>query len=78
MHFKSTKMPMKVFLLSIVILAVCVVLLGVKVLFVRGAQFPSGHAHASPELRRRGIGCASAAHSDNKTKQKQNHKTSQS
>ncbi len=57
---------MKVFLLSIILLAVCVLLLGVKVLFVRGASFPSGHAHSSPELRRRGITCASGHDHDNK------------
>lgn len=50
---------MKVILLSVALVAVCVVLLGVKVLFVRGSRFPSGHVHSSPELRRRGIGCAS-------------------
>lgn len=63
---------MKVILLSVIILAVCVVLLGVKVLFVRGAQFPSGHVHASPALRSRGIGCASGTihHNDNIQKTK--------
>lgn len=57
---------MKVFLLSILILALCVLLLGVKVFFVRGGKFPSGHVHSSPELRRRGIGCASGIDHDNK------------
>jgi len=56
---------MKVFLLSILILALCVLLLGVKVLFVRGARFPSGHIHSSPALRRRGIKCASGLDHDN-------------
>ncbi len=50
---------MKTVLLSIIILLVCIVLLGVKVLFIKGARFPSGHAGASPHLRRKGIGCAS-------------------
>ena len=36
---------MKLLLLSIIIVAVCVVLLGVKVFFVKGGKFPSGHAH---------------------------------
>ncbi|MDE6371736.1 MAG: hypothetical protein K2K92_09650 [Duncaniella sp.] len=43
--------------LSVLLLAVAVVLLGVKVLFVKGGRFPSGHAHDSAELRRRGVGC---------------------
>ncbi len=50
---------MKTVLLSIIILLVCIVLLGVKVLFIKGARFSSGHAGASPHLRRKGIGCAS-------------------
>lgn len=56
---------MKVFLLSIVIIALCVLLLGVKVFFVRGGKFPSGHVHSSPALRRRGISCASGHDHDN-------------
>ena len=34
---------MKTVILAIVIVLVCVILLGVKVLFVKGAKFPSGH-----------------------------------
>ncbi len=45
-------------ILAIVLIALAVLLLGVKVLFVKGGKFPSGHAHDIPELRRRGIGCA--------------------
>lgn len=56
---------MKVFLLSILIIALCVLLLGVKVFFVRGGRFPSGHVHSSPALRRRGISCASGHTHDN-------------
>ena len=44
-------------ILSIAIMGIAVVLLGVKVLFVKGGRFPSGHAHDHPELRKRGIGC---------------------
>ncbi len=49
---------MKTVLLTIIMVLVSVVLLGVKVLFVKGGRFPSGHAGSQPELRRRGIGCA--------------------
>lgn len=58
---------MKTVLLSTLLLLVCIVLLGIKVLFIKGAQFPSGHAGASPHLRRKGIGCA-GADSDDTTK----------
>lgn len=46
---------MKVVFLTVLILAVCVLLLGVKVFFVRGGKFPSGHAHDIPQLRRRTV-----------------------
>lgn len=49
---------MKLVLISIVLIILAVVLLGIKVLFVKGGKFPSGHVHSSPELKRRGIGCA--------------------
>ena len=50
---------MKTLLVTIVLLLICIVLLGVKVFFVKGGKFPSGHIGANPEMRRRGIGCAS-------------------
>lgn len=49
---------MKILVLTIVIVALCVVMLGVKVLFVKGGKFPSGHVHDNAALRRKGIGCA--------------------
>lgn len=54
-------MALKVVILSICLIALAFVLLGVKVLFVKGGKFPSGHAHDIPALRDKGIGCA---HSD--------------
>lgn len=53
---------MKLAILTIILLLLAVVLLGVKVLFVKGAKFPSGHIGHSEAMRRRGIGCA--AHSE--------------
>ncbi|WP_278743839.1 hypothetical protein [Muribaculum intestinale] len=56
-------------LLAIAIVAVCVVLLGIKVLFVKGSRFPSGHVHDNVALRRKGITCASGhAHKNDKRK----------
>lgn len=52
---------MKTLLLACLIVALAVVLLGVKVLFVKSGKFPSGHVHDNEALRRRGIGCS---HSD--------------
>lgn len=36
---------MKIFLLSILLLLTAVLLLGVKVFFVKGGRFPRAHAH---------------------------------
>lgn len=49
---------MKVIILTIVLVLIAVVLLGVKVLFVKGGKFPSGHVKDVPALRNKHIGCA--------------------
>ncbi len=67
---------MKVILLSIAIVGVCVLLLGIKVFFVPGARFPSGHIHEHAALRRRGITCASESR-DCEEKQNKNITTTQ-
>lgn len=50
---------MKTVILSIILIGIAVVLLGVKVLFVKGGKFPSGHVHDIEALRKRNITCAS-------------------
>lgn len=47
----------KTLLLSIALLAAAFLLLGIKVLFIKGSRFPSGHIHSSPQLKSRGISC---------------------
>lgn len=49
---------MATFILSIATVLVCVLLLGIRVLFVKGGRFPDGHAGSIPALRKKGIGCA--------------------
>ncbi|MBP3538131.1 MAG: hypothetical protein J6J93_11430 [Muribaculaceae bacterium] len=51
---------MKTVLLTVALVLISVLLLGVKVLFVKGSSFPSGHISHSAALRKRGIGCASS------------------
>lgn len=51
---------MKIILLTIVLLASAIVLMGIKVLFIKGSKFPSGHVHDNAALRERNIGCASS------------------
>lgn len=56
-------------LTAIVLVLLSVLLLGVKVLFVKGGKFPSGHVAHSAALRNKGISCASAPQrSDNPRK----------
>ena len=43
--------------LSALVLGVCILLLGVKVFFVKGGRFPSGHVHDNPALRDKGLSC---------------------
>lgn len=52
---------MKTVFLSIAIVLICVLLLGVRVFFVKGGRFPDGHIGHSKAMRERGIGCASSA-----------------
>ena len=49
---------MATFVLTLVIVGVAVMLLGVKIFFVKGGRFPNTHIHDNPEMRKRGITCA--------------------
>lgn len=49
---------MPTILLSIGIIALCIIMLGVKVFFVKGGKFPSGHIHDNPAMRKHNIRCA--------------------
>lgn len=44
-------------LLILLIVAISVLLLGVKVFFVKGGRFPNGHVSGNKAMRERGIGC---------------------
>ena len=44
-------------LITLLIVAICVLLLGVKVFFVRGGKFPNTHVSGNKALRDKGIGC---------------------
>lgn len=44
-------------LITLLIVAICVLLLGVKVFFVKGGKFPNTHVSGNKALRDRGIGC---------------------
>jgi len=44
---------MKLLLVTICLLLAAVLLLGVKVFFVKGGKFPSGHVHDIPALKKK-------------------------
>ena len=55
--FKKTQV-MATLVLTLVIVALAVLLLGVKIFFVKGGRFPDTHIHDNAEMRKRGIKCA--------------------
>ena len=59
----------KVILLTIIIVAVSVLLLGIKIFFVKGGRFPQTHIGYNPDMKKRGITCAlSTDYADRNTK----------
>ena len=44
-------------LITLLIVAISVVLLGVKVFLLKGGRFPNSHVSGSKAMRERGIGC---------------------
>lgn len=47
----------KIILLTVLIIAICVALLSVKVIFKKNGRFSSQHVHDNPGLRKQGIHC---------------------
>ena len=44
-------------LITLLIVAICILLLGLKIFFVKGGKFPNGHVSGNKAMRERGIGC---------------------
>ncbi|NDW11644.1 hypothetical protein D0T50_01920 [Bacteroides sp. 214] len=44
-------------LISVLIVAICLVFLGVKILFSKEGKFPNTHISGSKAMREKGIGC---------------------
>lgn len=44
-------------LITLLIVAICVLLLGLKIFFVKGGKFPNGHVSGNKAMRDKGIGC---------------------
>lgn len=45
-------------LITLLIVAVCIALLGVNLFFVKGGKFPNTHVSGNKKLREMGVGCA--------------------
>ena len=56
--FAQKTQMMAALLLTLGIVGLAVLLLGVKIFFVKGGRFPNTHIHDNPEMRKRGITCA--------------------
>ncbi|MGM9802824.1 MAG: hypothetical protein ACI308_01455 [Muribaculaceae bacterium] len=57
---------MKILVLCIALMAVAVMLLGVRVFFVKGGKFPNTHIHGNKAMQKRGITCLTSEIERNK------------
>lgn len=48
---------LKTLLITVLIVAICMALLSVKILFKKNGRFPNTHVSGSKAMRQRGIGC---------------------
>lgn len=48
---------LKTILITLLIVAICMALLSVKILFKKNGRFPNTHVSGSKAMRQRGIGC---------------------
>lgn len=53
-----TNMFLTLFIPICILLLIAILLMGVRVLFVKGGKFPNSHIDGNPELQKRGITCA--------------------
>lgn len=57
---------MKLLVLCIALLGVSVVLLGVRIFFVKGGKFPNTHIHGNKAMQDKGISCLTSEYKKNK------------
>ena len=51
-------------IISIIVLAIAIMLMGVRVFFTKKGNFPNTHISASQAMKERGISCASSQERD--------------
>ncbi len=57
-------------LITVLIVAICGVLLGVKILFVKGGKFPNTHVSGNKALTDRGVTCVQSQDREAQKKQR--------
>lgn len=57
-------------LITLLIVAISLLLLGVKVFFTKSGKFPNGHVSGNKALRQRGIGCVQSQDREAQRKQR--------
>lgn len=55
-------------LITLLIVAISLLLLGVKVFFTKNGRFPNGHVSGNKALRKEGVGCAQSQDREARTK----------
>ena len=55
---------LKTILITMLIVAICIALLSIKILFVKNGRFPNTHVSGSKAMRQRGIGCVQSQDRD--------------
>ncbi len=59
---------MKQVLISVLIVAICMLFLAVKMIFKKGAKFPNEHVSSSKALQDRGISCSQTQDKEERAK----------
>ena len=48
---------MKLVILCIILMGIAILLLGVRIFFVKGGKFPNTHIHGNKQMEKKGISC---------------------
>lgn len=60
---------LQILILTLVLVLVAVLLLGIRVFFVKGGKFPNTHIEGNKALHRKGIRCAQSMDREERMKQ---------
>ncbi len=53
----NIKIMLKTLIFTLLIVAIAVILLCIKIIFVKNGRFPNSHVSGNKHMRKRGIGC---------------------